>query len=254
MSSFFKYILATLLITSYSTSCGCATLFDFSSSNNFKNAPRKSFVQIDVSTPDGESLGSGVIINHINNSNTIILTAGHICKPNTIEMKVLDLYEKPFKMVGMINSKEDDLCLVIVEGIIDGPALKAGNSYPEIGDHVFNIAAPHGIHGPNMSLMFDGYYQGDLMFTGEKHTLSIFSTPGMGGSSGSPIFNKNFEVIGVVSRGLVDFHEFMLCVNQDRTKKMIERSYGEEFIVEMNAAIANRQIILFDLLKKLFEN
>ena len=253
MHSFLKSIIGILLLVTYTTSCGCVTLFEGSNTNSFKNAPRESFVKISVATPEGIATGSGVIINHIDNSNTIVLTAGHICKNNTIEMKVLDFYENPFFMIGMINSKEDDLCVVIVNGIINGKALRAGTSQPELGEYVLNIAAPAGVHGPILSLVFDGYYQGDMVFEEEKHKLSVFSIPGMGGSSGSPILNNDYEIIGIVSRGLVRFNHLMLCVSQSRVKMMIEKTYTTEFRIEMINAMKTYQISLLDFVNKLIQ-
>ena len=155
MPQFFKQLFGMFLLVICTTSCGCVTL---SNSVNFKNAPRESFVKVEVLTTDHASVGSGVIINHLDNLNTIILTAGHVCDFNTVAIRVLDLKENKYSIIGFAVSSQDDLCLLIADSIIPAPALKISENSPEIGDHIYNIAAPLGIHAPNMVLMFDGYY------------------------------------------------------------------------------------------------
>ena len=94
MPQLFRKLTGIILLIAYCfANLGCATLFN---SVNFKNAPRDSFVKIEVLTDENISTGSGVIIHHLDNLNTLILTAGHICKPNTVAMRILDLYENAF--------------------------------------------------------------------------------------------------------------------------------------------------------------
>lgn len=235
-------------MVAYSSSCGCATLFN---STNFKEAPRSSFVKIEVATNEYVSTGSGVIINHLDNLNTIILTAGHICKPNTIAMRVLDLYEKEYNILGFVVAKDDDLCLIMVDGLINGIRIKMSDTKPEIGDHVYNIAAPMGIHAPDMELMFDGYFQGQIKLKEEVHASDIHSIAGMGGSSGSPIFDKNWNLVGIVSRGMTEFNEIMLSVNYERVKLFYEYSFSTQFKIDMINAKKNYSKTIDELIKDL---
>ena len=152
MPQFFKQLFGIFLLVIYSTGCGCFTL---SNSVNFKNAPRESFVKVEILTTEYASTGSGVIINHIDNLNTIILTAGHICHANTTAIRVLDLKENKYPVIRFVVSAEDDLCLLITEIPIPAKPLKIAKNNIEIGDHIYNMAAPLGIHGPDMTLMFD---------------------------------------------------------------------------------------------------
>ena len=215
-----------MLLLVYSTGCGCATFFN---SVNFKNAPRSSFVVIEVITNEDASTGSGVIIDQIKNSNTIILTAGHICHDNTVAMRVLDINEESYEVVGFVRAEKDDLCLLITEKQIPTKPVKIAGKEPEIADHVYNIAAPMGIHGPDMVLMFDGYFQGNIKITEENYPLDVYNIPGMGGSSGSPVFNEHWELIGIVSRGLDDFHHVMLSVGYLRVKGFYQFAFTKQF-------------------------
>ena len=218
-----------MMLLVYNTSCGCATLFN---PIKFKDAPRESFVKVAILTDDSISTGSGVIINIIDKS-TIILTAGHICKPNINDVKVIDLFENDHQVIGMIISDEDDLCLLIVDSVMEGKLIKTSNNKPEIGQHVYNIAAPLGIHAKNMSLMFHGYYQGQLKLIEEKFPLDLYSVPGIGGSSGSPIFDDDWNLIGIVSRGITGFPEIMICVSYERVKAFTDYSNTNLFKQEI---------------------
>lgn len=229
MPQFFKQLIGIIFLVICGTSCGCVTLTNL---NDFKNAPRDSFVKIEIATVDSISTGSGVIIHHSDNSNTFILTAGHICDPNTVAMRVLDLYENKYDIISSIRSNEDDLCILIADGDIKGRDIKIAEEAPEIGDHVYNISAPRSMHGPNMSLMFDGYYQGQMQIQEEIYPMNLYSIVGMGGSSGSPIFNEKWQIIGIVSRGMQDFQHVMLSVSHERTKHFYDYIFSDKFIVD----------------------
>ena len=230
MPQFFKQLFGMFLLVMFSTSCGCVTL---SNSINFKNAPRESFVKVEILTTDHASVGSGVIINHLDNLNTIILTAGHVCDFNTIAIRVLDLNENKYQVISFTTSSEDDLCLLVTETVIPAPALKIAESGPKIGEHIYNISAPLGIHGPDMALMFDGYYQGNIKFVEEEHPYSVYNLVGVGGSSGSPIFNDNWEIIGIISRGVPEFQSVMLGVNHERVKLFYNYSFSSQFKIKV---------------------
>lgn len=230
MPQFFKQLFGIFLVAIFSTSCGCVTL---SSSVNFKNAPRESFVKVEVLTTDHASVGSGVIINHLDNLNTIILTAGHVCDFNIVAIRVLDLKENKYPIIGFAVSTEDDLCLLIANSVIDAKPLVVADNKPEIADHIYNISAPLGIHGPDMALMFDGYYQGNIKFIEEKHPYSVYNLVGVGGSSGSPIFNENWEIIGIISRGVPEFQNVMLGVSQERVKLFYKYSFSSDFKIKV---------------------
>jgi S1-C subfamily serine protease len=230
MPQFFKQLFGIILLVMFSTSCGCVTALN---SVNFKNAPRESFVKVEILTTEHASVGSGVIINQIDNINTIILTAGHVCDFNTIAIRVLDLKENKYPIIGFAVSSEDDLCLMITESMISAPPIKVAENAPEIGDHIYNIAAPLGMHGPNMALMFDGYYQGYVKLTEEQHSSDIYNLVGIGGSSGSPVFNDSWEIVGVISRGVPDFHNVMMSVNQKRVKLFYNYAFSYDFKIRV---------------------
>ena len=248
MPQFFKQLFGIITLLVFCTSCGCAT---FGVLSTMKDAPRTSFVKIEVLTNEYISTGSGVIVNHIEEK-TLILTAGHICKDNTVAMKVLDHYEKEYEVITFIRSNEDDLCILVTD-FISWPAIKVSNSEPEIGDKVYNIAAPMGIHAPNMSLTFEGHYQGQMKLKEEKYPLDIHSISGMGGSSGSAVFNDNWEIIGIVSRGVTGFQHIMMCVSQPRTKAFVGYTFTVAFQEELKVILENKNQKLIDIINSILK-
>jgi hypothetical protein len=244
----FKQLIGIILLVVCSTNCGCATLFN---SVNFKNAPRDSFVKVEVLTDEYASTGSGVIINHVKDLNTIIITAGHICHDNTIAMRVLDIKENTFDVLTFVKAEKDDLCLLVVDGIIDGKSIKLASNSPQTGDHTYNIAAPMGIHAPDMELMFDGYYQGKLKLPMEQYPSDIYSIAGMGGSSGSPIFNDDWELVGIVSRGMNGFQHIMLSVEYPRVKVFYDYAFSDQFTVDYNKNMGNIEKKMIDFMEKM---
>jgi S1-C subfamily serine protease len=248
MSTFFKLFVNIVALLVFSTSCGCITLAEI---KDLVKAPRHSFVKIEVTSEDYNSTGSGIIINHVG-STTLVLTAGHICKDSILGMTILDHFENKHESLALIKSTEDDLC-IIVTNLIPLPAISTSNKKTEIGEVVYNIAAPMGIHAPNMALVFEGHYQGSIVLKAEKYKLDVHSVSGMGGSSGSPIFNKDWQIIGIVSRGITDFQHIMLCVNEERTKAFIDYSFTKVFEQEINVAIERKNQKLIDTINKLMK-
>lgn len=212
--TFFTSI-ALLLITS------CVTI---PSSCYFCNEPsaRLSFVKIAGITSDSHAYtGSGVVVDHISDLHSIILTAGHICKENAQLMVVLDYKENDYGVLKMYLSNNDDLCAIVTATKINVTPSRISTKPLVISDKVFNISAPMGIHGPDMSLMFSGYYSGIMSIREEKYVLNVFTVPGYGGSSGSPIFNEDWEIVSIVSRGLPNFTHFMIGVSHGRVLQFV---------------------------------
>ena len=182
--------------------------------------------------------GSGVIVSHHKNS-TFSLTAGHVCDfgsdrpplpplstaeqimgfaasigvqldfiPSTMESSwlifVTDIdfnrhYSVPISVISPRDSVGSgttiDLCMLVSQRI-DVPPARLSNTTPQSGDRIYNLASPYGTFFQGEGGML---YQGILTSPQGMNGSSVFSIPAAPGSSGSPIFNSEGEIIGIVS-------------------------------------------------------
>ena len=190
------------------------TLFMSSCFAPNENLPRESFVLIRVDLEETKctdcysenlALSSGFVIAESTQGGTYILTAGHVCDSSDIT----DLYgfikNQNFEISFSAENKYynssakvidmdliDDLCLLKVETMFSKP-VRISNHLPKKGERVYNLAAPLGIYNKNFMLEFEGFFAGE-----DGYGNSIYSIPAKPGSSGSPIFDKKGNLIGMI--------------------------------------------------------
>ena len=164
------------------------------------------------------SSSSGGAIRSVNNS-IYALTAAHFCVefPEFVSQE----YEETepldeviiAKFMGMTShgtiekvDVEKDLCLISFEHdnkvswVID--KIKLAKKMPKIGEKVYTVAAPLGLHGKHFRLHFEGQYAGCDHIIGCLYTI-----PATFGSSGSLVLNKRGELISVISVAIFPFQE-----------------------------------------------
>ncbi len=180
--------------------------------------PVASFVKILIHNEAGKikSTGSGIIVKQTKKY-TIVLTAKHLCvKDMSIgaeftNVSVLDYHEIKYSSIVVKVDEKNDLCLIAtIATKINARAVAIAKTKPGIGSRVYNLAAPLGIFNEEMVLIFEGFYSGDRT---KEVTHSVYTFPGAGGSSGSAVFNEDFEVLGIVSLGVVRFNNLMIAVD-----------------------------------------
>lgn len=168
--------------------------------------------------------GSGVFVGrNIEEEKSYILTAEHICKepedpkPEAFlnqsilatRMIVNDSYGDKYKARVVRTDAETDLCLLEIDMIAPEPVLVAQED-PFQHDKIWNIAAPTAIWDPTSVIIFDGYFDGI-----NKNNQSVYSMPTAPGSSGSPIFNRDNELVGIVSMYAVNWNVGFGAPRQD---------------------------------------
>lgn len=188
-----------------------------------------------------ELRGSGAVIAH-EFGLSYVLTAAHVCDQTfptqvkvgdvlhkvKIESKIIfyDLHGSGHEGKIVYADHKNDICIVKSPGIWGTPASIAKDMV-EPGERVFNIAAPFGIYSPGMALTFQGFYSGQDMRGNE-----FYSVPARPGSSGSPIFNSNGEIVSVVHSASVRFEHLALGsrlkVIQDAVNEYIPREKDME--------------------------
>lgn len=175
-----------------------------------------------------ESAGSGTIIKN-DEGFDYVLTAGHICMPPQNDMATLSFVEADLhykislttgfgqEAIGEIIAidPQNDLCLLKSSSAL-GPALRVSKVGPMLHERIHNMANPAGLAVSLAVPVFSGYYVGDVS------TLSIFSIPAVGGSSGSPILNENNEIISIVSAAAIRFDEYAIGPHTESVNKFLE--------------------------------
>tara|TARA_R110000787_G_scaffold212727_2_gene322347 strand:- start:2554 stop:3414 length:861 start_codon:yes stop_codon:yes gene_type:complete len=157
---------------------------------------------------------SGMLVRHseITPDVSYVITAGHSCEERKFKKRTIDGVE--IQKVGtsyeVINyhgvshqavvikiNRRWDLCLLQVKGVSRKiKAVPIAEETPRRGVKYYNFAAPRGLFGRGMVLIFDGYYSGNFMSGYDVYTIT--TKPG---SSGSAILNEDGEIVGVIFAG-----------------------------------------------------
>ena len=221
-------------------------------SNEITRFPTKSFVKVHTkmtleicleskkesvcSENEFYSVGSGAVVKN-NQWKTFVLTAAHVChseveeplkklvRSKKVEFKI-ETHDKKYHTFtiksipqGFIDgTSEMDLC--VLEGSrIRIPSLHLALRGPKIGERVYNMAAPQGIYHPPTVPLLSGHYSGPIA---EHHDL--LTIPAIGGSSGSPILNKDGELIGVIFAANIQFPNISIGMDFESTRDFLHKS------------------------------
>ena len=208
-------IISVFLFSFLVTSC-------VSSNLNFSKNARNSFVKIkqdikitlcnpqddtECVVKDALSTGSGAVV-YRTNAGSYVLTAAHVCDyQDSIEIarqlgaKKLEVLLKTvnFKMgentADIVNMDHSlDTCILFAHNLYTTKVAKVAPLLTKVeeGERVYNVAAPVGIFYEDVVPLLEGFYMG------QKGLKAYYSIPAMGGSSGSPIFNSNDEIVGMI--------------------------------------------------------
>ncbi len=190
------------------------------------------------------SYSSGFVINHDHkNKKTYILTAGHCCYNDTERLiknnvipplhalvnqypnySVYNANNDNYKAEIINIDKNKDFCLLQTDMMTILP-LKLSDISPVPLEKVYNVSAPQGLWSPNNMIKFTGFYNG----TDEEHgdTFIIMSYPG---SSGSPIVNKNGEVVSMVLRVMPPSNTITFGANIQELSDFVESNIDVKYI------------------------
>jgi S1-C subfamily serine protease len=88
---------------------------------------------------------------------------------------------------------------------------------PAHGERVFNVGAPFGIWAPGMVPLLEGFYSGT-----DGRGNEFFTIPTRPGSSGSPIFNSEGELISLIHSASIMFESIGLGCKLDNLREIIK--------------------------------
>tara|TARA_Y100001937_G_C7074430_1_gene309927 strand:- start:227 stop:949 length:723 start_codon:yes stop_codon:yes gene_type:complete len=178
------------------------------------------------------SVGSGAIIKTVDQY-SYVLTAGHVCnvditrdgleeiKKLKIEISVLtsknQMYESDIIHSNELKNKQVDLCLLRTEKL-SHHNIQLSMRKPQVGDRLYSMGAPAGIYHPPTVPILEGIYAGDM-----PDGLNFLSSlPAVGGSSGSPVFNKDMKLVGVIFASHPSFNHISISTGFEETKKFLK--------------------------------
>lgn len=212
-------------------SCGCTATRVSSKPDSL---PTKSFVKIlhttkvdsckikgDPKCPIGvfRQMGSGMAVDIFPDVMTV-LTAGHVCDSQpTDSVDKVEQFVHIVDHLGMIHQAwvihtsfynklgSADLCLLWAP-TLDVDKVKVSTKGANVGEEVFYIGAPLGIHHPPTVPIFKGIYSGLI-----DPSSAMVTFPAAGGSSGSAVLNKNMKIVGVVFAANREFHHVSIITS-----------------------------------------
>lgn len=155
---------------------------------------------------DDEGLGSGVLIS----ADGKILTAAHVVqKENGHKVEFADGQRTTARIIA--TSPSSDLALLQVDRVpgIATPATLGNSDNVETGDDIFIVGAPYGLSYTltvgRITARRPDETRGGILSTAEFLQTDAVISPG---NSGSPVFNKNGEVVAIVSGVISDSGNF----------------------------------------------
>ena len=177
-----------------------------------------------------ESMGSGMVIDLIRNE-TIVLTAGHVCK-SQIDHEKIETYEEELSVTDftgrrhqayVINDSQDnsigniDICALWVP-TLKVPGVKISHYPPAVGQELYYIGSPMGVFHPPTAPIFTGIYSGKIDVSN-----SMVAIPAVGGSSGSVVMDLNNKAVGVLWAAH-HFHHISIITNWENTVLFLKQT------------------------------
>ena len=189
------------------------------------------------------STGSAIAIDYEENR-LKILTAYHVCGEVTEEAISL-IYQKKngeydyphFNLIASFYGKdyiaeiidydiENDICLLEIESEFAYKAkkIKVAKNKPKLGETLYTISSPQSIHSNTTRFHFHGAFAGCDARNIYPSDFCYFSIPAAPGSSGSGVFNRDGELISLISITLDTFPEISAGPRQYFIERLIQKN------------------------------
>ena len=169
--------------------------------------------------------GSGAVIAQ-DSCHSFVITAAHVCKPDDFmtllpgvefdaTILVTDYWGNEHEADIIEYDVGHDICLLRTEGNWAAP-VPIASDMPEIGEEVYNMAAPRGVFRPGMVPLFTGLYSG-TSWSGEEY----YTVPVSPGSSGSIILNEDGEVVGILHSAIREFGHIAIASSLESVQELV---------------------------------
>jgi S1-C subfamily serine protease len=180
------------------------------------------------------SSATGVCVKYdIQNDESLIITNDHFCGSNNFNTSfIVEDHsksslekERPFLPARIVETSPSlDLCLIKARGYIRPAVLAPFNYSPRPFEEIFVVGGPSG----TFPIIFDSYVSKTIGRDGiklgsmspEGNPLFLISEQVYPGHSGSPVFTKDGEVIGIVFGALKSYGGLVISVRD--VYKMLE--------------------------------
>ena len=100
------------------------------------------------------------------------------------------------------------------------PVAKLSKKIPEINEPVFYTGYPLGLYAPGIIHRFFGTFSG----VEPSYGSSVWTFPAVEGSSGSPVYNKNSELIGIISSVAMGFPHIVMGPGIEEILSLLENA------------------------------
>jgi len=241
----FKKLLLALSILFLTSSCMSAGFM--ADANLGKVLPRKSFVKVvtkytatSCKEAKNESEAGNQCQSHLfsttssgsvikaHKDGSYILTTGHSCSSKNIkyipdDQAVIDVEIYIYDIRGgkhlaklIAVDEEKDMCMLQIPTFV-WEAVKISYVTPKKGDKIYNLAAPQGVFQKDTVVMLEGRYVGH--FWG----FAMYTVPAVGGSSGSPLFDNQGKLVGMIHSVHVKFHHLSFAPKHQEVLGFIKK-------------------------------
>lgn len=141
-------------------------------------------------------MGTGTVVK-VTKYHTYILTNKHVA-PKGAYIAILSENNDELATARVIaNAKDVDLSLILVKGQLEGKQAIRGFGNITYQEKAYSV----GMYLSCNYIYSEGTYAGSIQFSDEKRESMIINLPSAPGCSGSGVFNKHGEMIGVLYAG-----------------------------------------------------
>ena len=164
------------------------------------------------------------------NSGKYVLTTGHTCNPRfgipdglervkvTQSTFLIDSKGNRHETTTIEFNEKLDVC-ILHSKTLKMPNMPIGwDAPPKVGDKVYNYAAPVGVFAEGAVPILEGRYSGKVW------GMALYTIPAIGGSSGSPIFNVNGKMVGMIHSVHSNFHHLSFSPHHHELLKFIRKN------------------------------